>query len=839
MANEWVSPTGHNDPDDVWQYEQNAYDGDLNSLASCYVPPYYWTRFLELTIEAVYCSKVRFMAEYKAGGINKIDLDIYYDDSWHDVYEGSFIGGTHTEGVWVEKSLEETYYVSKMRIRFYNKKSFAQTARLVEVMFYEVASIPIVTTNAATDVEDDEATLNGNITDDGGDVPTIRGFKYKEGVGGGEVDASENGAFETGTFSEDLTGLDDTKKYYFRAYATNSEGTGYGEWLSFGVDVDPPTVTSGAATSVDHESAVANGNITATGGQDCTERGFQYGLTETGTWTVRETGTFGVGAFSLDLEELSANTKYYFRAYAINGAGTSYGSWLNFTTSYTTPEVITHNATDELEEQVTGNGEIVKTGGQDCDERGFEYGLTKTATWLKNEVAGSYGVGHFSLDITGLTANTEYWYRAYAKFYLRPIDISSLTYDEKSYDADTQINQASYVSFSPDGSKMYLADVVDGIVYQYTLSTPWDISTATYDDKYYTAAQMSYIKGCFFKPDGSKMYLTSDGDDRVYQYTLSTAWDVSTATYDSKFYQESIAGETHPYGLFFNPDGSKMYVGGKDTKKVYQFTLSTEWDVSTAAYNSKFYYFNLSNLNDISLILNGKNLCIFIGNVVHQYTLSTAWDITTASYDSKSKDVVAQENSCSGLFLKPYGDKLFIIGSQNFTVYQYSVDLLVYTGYGEWVKFITAAPGLPGDTPSGYRNDVCSDQSGYSYILNRSLTDDGATYESFFILSTDLSGKKTLHTHKRLLDIFSYFANKGTGTAKIYVKRDTEPSWQYAGEISLTGEDEIIIKHLPSDNEDTEGDVDFLAKTFLIKFVFENDFEFVGVITEAVPIGDR
>lgn len=170
---------------------------------------------------------------------------------------------------------------------------------------------------------------------------------------------------------------------------------------------------------------------------------------------------------------------------------------------------------------------------------------------------------------------------------------------------------------------------------------------------------------------------------------------------------------------------------------------------------------------------------------------------------------------------------------------EFTTELTEYIAYGEWVKFITAAPGLPGAKPSGYKNDVCSDNSGYSYILNRSLTDDGASYESYFVLSTDLSGKKTLHTNKRLLDIFSYFANLGSGTAKIYVKCDTEPSWQYAGEISLAGEEEIIIRHLPSENEDTEGDVDFLAKTYLIKFLFENDFEFIGMITEAIAIGDR
>ena len=153
-----------------------------------------------------------------------------------------------------------------------------------------------------------------------------------------------------------------------------------------------------------------------------------------------------------------------------------------------------------------------------------------------------------------------------------------------------------------------------------------------------------------------------------------------------------------------------------------------------------------------------------------------------------------------------------------------------YIGYGEWLSFTTAAPGTPGGKPSGYKNDICSDYSGYTYILNRSLTDDGESYESYFVLSTDLSGGQTLHTNKRLLDIFTYFINKGSGTADIYVKRNTEAAWQLAGEVTMSGEQEIIIKHLP---------VDYLAKTYLFKFVFENDFEFVGMITEAVAIGDR
>jgi len=88
----------------------------------------------------------------------------------------------------------------------------------------------------------------------------------------------------------------------------------------------------------------------------------------------------------------------------------------------------------------------------------------------------------------------------------------------------------------------------------------WDIFTAGYSQKFSIAAQEISPHGIFFKPDGTKMYVIgSDGDD-VNEYNLGTAWDVSTAVYSQLF---SVAGEdTIPTGIFFKPDGLKMYVIG-------------------------------------------------------------------------------------------------------------------------------------------------------------------------------------------------------------------------------------------------------------------------------------
>jgi len=84
--------------------------------------------------------------------------------------------------------------------------------------------------------------------------------------------------------------------------------------------------------------------------------------------------------------------------------------------------------------------------------------------------------------------------------------------------------------------------------------TPWDVSTAAYDEKSKDVSSQDTIPyGVFFKPDGTKMYIVGSQYDTAYQYSLSTAWDVSTATYDEK--SKDVSGQdTTPIDVFFKPD---------------------------------------------------------------------------------------------------------------------------------------------------------------------------------------------------------------------------------------------------------------------------------------------
>lgn len=78
--------------------------------------------------------------------------------------------------------------------------------------------------------------------------------------------------------------------------------------------------------------------------------------------------------------------------------------------------------------------------------------------------------------------------------------------------------------------------------------------------------------GLAFKPDGTKMYVLGSGSDAVYQYTLSTPWDLSTASYDSVSF--SVTEDGSPEAIAFSPAGSRLYVLGSDTDTVYQYYSS-------------------------------------------------------------------------------------------------------------------------------------------------------------------------------------------------------------------------------------------------------------------------
>jgi DNA-binding beta-propeller fold protein YncE len=262
-------------------------------------------------------------------------------------------------------------------------------------------------------------------------------------------------------------------------------------------------------------------------------------------------------------------------------------------------------------------------------------------------------------------------------------------------------NAPTDLSFSSDGTKVYAVDQTDDTIYQYTLSTAWDISTGSYASKSLSvASEETNPLGLAFSSDGTKAYVVGSTNDTIYQYTLSTAWDISTGSYASKSLSVT-SEETNPMALSFSSDGTKAYVVGTTNDTIYQYTLSTAWDISTGSYASKSLSVAAQETGPFSLAFSSDGTKAYIAGAVnstiYQYTLSTAWDVSTGSYASKSLSVT--DSAYSGLAFSSDGTKVFGISNARDTIYQYTLSTAwdISTGYKNIFYHYTYSVGEDSD----------------------------------------------------------------------------------------------------------------------------------------------
>lgn len=231
--------------------------------------------------------------------------------------------------------------------------------------------------------------------------------------------------------------------------------------------------------------------------------------------------------------------------------------------------------------------------------------------------------------------------------------------------SDQSTNTTRSVRFKTDGTGMYV--LMNGIVYQYDLSTAWDTGTASYTNNSFTlSTEDTSAQDVFFKPDGTKFYMMGSTNDSVYEYNLGTAWDISTASYVQSF---SVAAyETQPSSVFFKPDGTTMYVLGY-ADDVIQYSLSTPWDISTSSYSTKEDVSAQETLcTGLSFNSTGTRMyvCGVIGDDINEYTLSTPWLVTSATYIGAffltGGSVPIQYTSPQGVTLSADDSKVYLVG---------------------------------------------------------------------------------------------------------------------------------------------------------------------------------
>jgi len=257
-----------------------------------------------------------------------------------------------------------------------------------------------------------------------------------------------------------------------------------------------------------------------------------------------------------------------------------------------------------------------------------------------------------------------------------PVNLSNVSYDSVSFSVASQLVSPSSLLFSADGTRMYLTGFAQNLIYEYSLSTGFDLSTAAYNSaSFSTATQTTNPVGLAINADGTKMYVLAQSESTVYQYSLSTPYSVSTASYDSVSFSVNSFAQ-NPSDITFNSDGTKLYVSDRGTNTIYQCTLLTGFDLSTASYDSVSFSASsqVSSCRDVKFSIDGTKMYIIstTNNDVYQYTLSSAFDLSTASYSNSSFAYNAQSTGGTGIAFNSDGSKVYVLAYGNDAVYQYS-----------------------------------------------------------------------------------------------------------------------------------------------------------------------
>ncbi|WP_299063221.1 beta-propeller fold lactonase family protein [uncultured Polaribacter sp.] len=270
-------------------------------------------------------------------------------------------------------------------------------------------------------------------------------------------------------------------------------------------------------------------------------------------------------------------------------------------------------------------------------------------------------------------------------------DISMAGFVVASMNISGEENQARAIEFNNDGTQLYIIGHEDDEVNTYNLMTGYSLSTFTTKTVSISLTAEDDPEALLINNTGTKVYVAGLIDQDIKEYSLSPGYDFSSisATPDATTIFATL--ELNPQGMVFNTDGTKLFVVGSTSDRVLEISLSTPYDISSGTLIASFSIADKQK-NPRGLAFNSLGDKLFIiGNDndwINQYNLTGPFDLssTITHEDDFSVNIPAtgSENSPTDMYFNETGTKLFVLGTGNDKVYQFSLapayDLTAATG---------------------------------------------------------------------------------------------------------------------------------------------------------------
>jgi len=246
-----------------------------------------------------------------------------------------------------------------------------------------------------------------------------------------------------------------------------------------------------------------------------------------------------------------------------------------------------------------------------------------------------------------------------------PFDITSSQFALDT-DIATQDSSPRGIAWNNDGSRLYEVGLNSDKISQYTVSTPFEIASASFTTD--IATQDSTPTGIAWNDDGSRLYEVGQGSDNIYQYTVSTPFDIASATFSTDIPTQDASS----HGIAWNNDGSRLYeVGRGSGGDIYQYTVSTPYDITSATFSTDIASQD-SAPSGIAWNDDGSRLYEvgFSSDRIYQYTVSTPFDIASATF---STDIAAEDSTVEHIAWNNDGSRMYEVGANSGKIFQYTV----------------------------------------------------------------------------------------------------------------------------------------------------------------------
>ena len=245
-----------------------------------------------------------------------------------------------------------------------------------------------------------------------------------------------------------------------------------------------------------------------------------------------------------------------------------------------------------------------------------------------------------------------------------------------TFDISGQTEAPGQLVFNNDGTKMFLTGYGVKKVFEYALSTAYDVSTASITANYSVSAKETALNAVAFNPDGTKMFITGSASDKIHQYSLSTGFDLSSTVTFVKSSVSITAQEGNPEVILFNDDGTKIYITGRVSDAVHEYDLGSAYDVGSLTLVTSF---SMSSETDITegMSFNDDGTKLFMNDLqfdkVFQYSLSTAYSFESTVTLEGSFSIADQESHSQYVAFNNDGTKMYIVGNNGDDITEYSL----------------------------------------------------------------------------------------------------------------------------------------------------------------------